>query len=460
MREIGRMAWGMVALAMVVATWRSASAAPIGEALAARLAAGPTGAPLRVLVRLRSEQAPPLDEALPRATRRGERLARLREAHAARAARVAAIVGARPGQARVVRDLWIGNALEIEASAEVVQDLAAAPEVEQLELVRIAATIVPIEDGPEPDDVPPAVYGVRRIRAPQVWALGTRGQGAVVAVIDTGVRATHPDLRGRWRSRHGWLDAVEGSRTPVDANGHGTHVTGTIVGGNVAGPNFIGVAPRAQFIACRAFDASGYALDADLLECMQWVADPDGNPATDDAPDAVNNSWGLLNDLCDTAFDRAAAVWRDLDIVGVFGSGNQGIPVNPANGRTVLAVGAIDRNDQVPWWSGHGISRCGGIYPDLVAPGVKVRSAWPGGTRKNLRGTSMAAPHVAGTVALMRSRRPQTTAAEIANILRTAAVDLGEPGPDYVYGYGLVDAYRSVLCLDRGSFSGCHAQCP
>lgn len=457
-----RIVWAAaLAWVSVAGVPRPAAAAPIGEALAARLAASPAGATVRVLVQLRREPpAPAEDGGQPRATRRHHALSALRAAHATRSTGVAALLAARAGRARLLRQLWIAGALEVEATAEVVEQLAAVPEVEHLDLVRLAAIIVPVDDGPEPDDVAPAVYGVRRIRAPQVWALGTRGEGAVVAVIDTGFRPNHPDLHGRWRATGGWLDALGVLPAPDDENGHGTHVTGTIVGRNAAGSNFIGVAPGAQVIACRAFGPDGRALDADLLQCMQWVADPDGNPWTDDAPDAVNNSWGIDADACGTVFDRAAASWRALDIVGVFAAGNAGVPSNPANGPAVLSVGAVDRADLVPWWSGHGNSRCGGVYPDLVAPGVRVRSAWPGGTRKNLRGTSMAAPHVSGTIALMRSRRSALTAAEIENVLKASAVDLGVPGPDSVYGHGLVDAFRAVLCLERGSVSGCHAQCP
>lgn len=457
----GSLLWGMLGVLLVsVAPSRAFAEATVGEGLARRLADLPRGATVRVLVRLAADEAPYVEESAPRAARRQAVLTRLRRTFAVRASRVAATLGDDSRVARPLREFWLAGALEVEATADAVARLVAAPEVEHVDVVRVAATIVPVDGGPEPDDVLPAVYGVRRIRAPQVWALGTRGKGAVAAVIDTGVRHNHPDLKGRWRSRSGWLDPIERTRTPRDDHGHGTHVTGTIVGRNVAGANYIGVAPDAQFIACRPFDIHGEALDVDLLECMQWVADPDGNPSTDDAPDVVNNSWGLQEDVCDTLFDRVAARWADLGIVAVFAAGNEGVPVNPANGRTALAVGAVDRNDQVPWWSGHGTTRCGGIYPDLVAPGVKVRSAGPGGGRKNLSGTSSAAPHVSGTVALMRSRRPQVTAKEIANILTNTAVDLGMQGPDHVYGYGLVDAYRAVLCLDRGSFSGCHAQCP
>lgn len=456
---------------ILVAAWLAcagaAGAGEVGPALAERLAAAPPDDMLRVVVRLERPVPPVPVEAeahdgAGRAARRAHALSALRDDHARRRKGVTAVVeaAAAVGRSRLVRDLWIGAAVEVEATPDVVGALAGDPDVERVEMAELAAVVTPIEDGAELDDTPPAVYGVRRVRAPQAWSI-TRGTGAVVAVIDTGFRRSHGDLQGRWRSANGWLDALGVYGAPDDENGHGTHVTGTIVGRNVVGANTIGVAPAAQVIACRAFDASGRALDADLLQCMQWVADPDGNPWTDDAPDVVNASWGFSGDWCGTVFDYAMSVWRSLGIVAVVASGNDGAPHNPANGPAAIAVGAVDRNDAVPWWSGHGPSRCGGdLYPDLVAPGVRVRSAWPGGVRKNLKGTSMAAPHVSGTVALLRSRRPGLGVAEIENILRATAVDLGPAGPDSVYGYGLVDAYRAVLCLDHGSFSGCHAQCP
>jgi bacillopeptidase F len=175
----------------------------------------------------------------------------------------------------------------------------------------------------------------------------------------------------------------------------------------------------------------------------------------------VNNSWSTDSAGCDRTFHFAVRAWRALDIVPVFAAGNSAVAVSPANYPESLAVGAVDRSNEVAYFSGRGPSSCDGrLYPDVVAPGTQVRSAWPGGTRKNLAGTSMATPHVTGTVALIRSQKPTMTAAAIINVLRATAVELGPRGPDNFYGHGLVDAFRAFNCLQYGTASGCVAACP
>jgi bacillopeptidase F len=250
--------------------------------------------------------------------------------------------------------------------------------------------------------------------------------------------------------------------TRYDDNGHGTHVTGTAVGHAGVNPNVIGVAPGATYIACKAFAADGFGDIRSILGCLQFMADPDANPLTDDLPDVVNGSWGGDVD-CDPTFVQAVQALRVLDVVTVFAAGNKGVPAVPAAYPGAIAVGAVDRSNVVTPYSGRGPTSCrapGAIYPDVVAPGTKVRSAWPGGTRKTLQGTSMAAPHVSGVVALIRSWNPTLSAAAVVNVVRAAAADLGPAGPDAAYGYGLVDAFRAVNCVRYGTASGCGAQCP
>jgi serine protease AprX len=210
-------------------------------------------------------------------------------------------------------------------------------------------------------------------------------------------------------------------------------------------------------------DASGSGFLDWGVRCMEWMADPDLNPATDDLPDAVNMSWSVpaFAGTCNSFFRIAAQGLAQLDVVPIAAAGNDALPEIPAAYPEVIAVGAVNRDNQVTSWSGRGPSPCdGATYPLLVAPGTKVRSAWPGGVRRNLRGTSMASPHVAGTVALLRSHKPNLSAAAIMHILKATAVDLGPTGPENSYGFGMVDAYRAFLCLDHGTYSGCGAQCP
>lgn len=440
----------------------TAAAGEITPELAGRLASAGTGELIPVLVRLHevSPTAAPA-ERLPRAERRRQVLERLRQQQGARAPIRALDDAQARGAARDVERYWLVNALTARATPDAIRTLADDPSVEAI-APQLSATILPLVDVDELDATPQAVNGVVRVRAPQVWALGDRGVGAVVGIIDTGVVANHKDLSGRWRGGAGWRDVVNLRTTRYDDNGHGTHVTGTAVGHAGVNANVIGVAPAATYIACKAFAADGYGTVATILGCLQFMADPDGNPLTDDLPDVVNGSWGGEVD-CDPIFAQAVRALRLLDVVTVFAAGNAGVPATPASYRDAIAVGAVDRSNVVTGYSGRGPSMCrppGAIYPDVVAPGTRVRSAWPGGRRKTLQGTSMAAPHVSGVVALLRSWNPQLPAAAIGNVVRAAAADLGPAGPDDAYGYGLVDAFRAINCLRSGTVSGCGATCP
>ncbi len=459
----GSRTWIGAALGLALMA-RTASAG-MSAGLEERLAATPPDTQVEVFVRYATQAVDQLpQDQLSVRERRLEVATFLRARHEeARKDVVARIAQAEEaGRASHVEHLWLVNASVLRATAEVLRDIARDPAVAEVRLPQLAVVISPQIDPADDDSLLPAVNGIRRVRAPQVWDLGDTGAGAVVAIIDTGVKANHRDLLGRWRGGgNSWRDTVGASSAPIDPNGHGTHVTGTILGGNVVGPNYIGVAYGAKYIACRAFDKDGVGLDTRIFSCLNWVADPDGNPWTDDVPDAVNGSWGVSAVRCDETFLGAVRALRALEIVPVFAAGNDRIASMPAAFPDSVAVGAVDRNNTVTESSGRGPSPCGGRpYPDLVAPGTQVRSAWKDGGRIALRGTSMATPHVTGTVALLRSHRPQLHAAEIEHILNATALDLGPPGPEETYGFGLVDAFRAFTCLDHGTYSGCGARCP
>src|SRR5699024_4199488 len=154
------------------------------------------------------------------------------------------------------------------------------------------------------------------------WALGIDGTGTVVASLDTGVQWDHPALKEQYRGydsetgevehEYSFYDATyDGYDTPADDNGHGTHVTGTMVGHEEDGSNPIGVAPGAKWIAAKVVDADGNAKDADLLDAAEWIMAPGGR--TDMAPDVVNNSWGGGPGLDEWYRDTVKA-WRDAEI--------------------------------------------------------------------------------------------------------------------------------------------------
>ena len=387
----------------------------------------------------------------------------------------------RRGHLTAVRPFWIFDGLAVYgARPDVIRALAARPDVA---LIRLDHRRRWIETPPEPlfrtsggplwsasarisarttTTTTQVAWGVERIHADRVWAsLGISGTGVVVANIDTGVDWTHPALQTNYRGydpkgfhQHAgnWFDATgAGALYPVDSYGHGTHTMGTL-----AGRGGIGVAPDARWIAARAFDYSGSAMDSWLHAAFEWVLAPAGDPAL--APDVVNNSWG--NDISGlTTFQADLDALRAAGILAVFSAGNNG-PTrgsvgSPASLPGAFAVGASDEDDEVAYFSARGPSPWGEVRPHVVAPGVHVNSALPGGAYANMNGTSMAAPHVAGTAALMLSAHPGLDITQTISVLTRTAVPITLPVPNNDSGYGRIDAYAAVaLAADAGQIAG------
>lgn len=304
-------------------------------------------------------------------------------------------------------------------------------------------------------------WNVEAVRAPELWSLGYDGTGIVIATLDSGVDAYHPDIGPQYRGgANSWFDAYGQHATPYDASGHGTWTLGLLVGGD-AGGSVIGVAPGARWIAAKVFDDAGQATLSGIHAGFQWLLDPDGDPGTDDAPDVVNNSWYLQGsvDQCLSEFSADIAAFKAAEIAVVFAAGNTGPDANssvsPANDPRSLAAGAVDQYGFVAGFSARGASACdGGIFPQLAAPGVLVRTADRtfGGLFPDayisVTGTSFAAPHVAGGIALLKGAFPGASVSLLESALKASAVDLGEPGPDNDSGAGLLDtiaAYEWML---------------
>ena len=296
------------------------------------------------------------------------------------------------------------------------------------------------------------------MHAPDVWGeYGVRGAGVVVGVMDSGADGDHPALAGSWRGRDGdvatsWFAATgEPYPTPDDGNGHGTHVTGSIVG---APPGeVIGVAPGAQWIAAKIFRDSGSTTDSIIHSAFEWMLAPGGEPAA--APDVVNNSWGST-DTYRTEFLTDVEAWRAAGIVPVFAAGNSGPGAetigSPASFPESIAVGNVDINDVINPTSSRGPVTWDGdryLKPQISAPGTDVYSAWPeqlGGGYETLSGTSMASPHVTGVTALLLAADPSLTIDEIEDLLRGTARTAQHMGtlPNDNYGEGIVDAFAAV----------------
>jgi subtilisin family serine protease len=349
-----------------------------------------------------------------------------------------AVLAAR-GMVEDVTSFWIFNGLSVTASPVVIAELGTRSDVAIVDLeseVGLATT--------EPN--------LTQVGAQSLWASGLDGTGMVVAALDTGVDVTHPDLQASWRGgTNSWFDPYNGTTSPNDPNGHGTGTMSIMVGG-AAGGTSIGVAPGAKWIAAKIFNNSGGATSIAIHSAFQWLLDPDSNPATDDAPDVVNNSWTMVNPGCDLAYQNDINALRTAGILPVFAAGNSGTggSLSPGNNPGAFSVGAVDGNDTVLASSSRGPSACTGdtVYPDLVAPGSSIRVARPGNTYMARTGTSMAAPHVTAGLALLLQARPGLGIAQQEAALVGGAVDLGQPGLDLDSGFGRLDLVASLAAVD------------
>lgn len=405
-------------------------------------------AQITVIVTLREQATPVIAAGVCRAEARQRMIAERQRVAAATQAIFTPLLQRRMAQNAVSKIIpfWIFNGFSITATPDVIFELSSHPSV--LSITPNTVKLSLAQTNPPEDNI-------SAINAPALWSLGWRGQGAVVASLDTGVDRSHPDLNSRFRGgANSWFDPYGQHPAPYDANGHGTWTMGVMVGGD-AGGAAIGVAPDARWIAARVFNDRNESTATAIHQAFQWLLDPDGNPSTDDAPDVVNSSWTLANPGCDLTFELDLQALRTAGILPIFAAGNYG-PVtgssrSPANNPSAFAVGAVSDNDQLAAVSGRGPSACSGgqaHYPDLVAPGVGIRTSDNGGGYvDNASGTSLAAPHIAGGLALLLGAFPNLSVAQQEAALRNSAVDLGAPGADNDFGAGRLDLLAAYQWL-------------
>ena len=340
------------------------------------------------------------------------------------------------------RSFWLVNALSTSVDASELASLRNDPRVASIALdpqITVAGTA---------EAAGQESWGVGAVNAPDVWSrYGLTGTGMRVGSIDTGVDATNPELAG---AIAGWKDFVGGQAAPYDDNGHGTHTIGTMVARNITGAK-VGIAPGATVIVAKAMGADGSASGSTLLAAAQWMTDPDGDPATADYPTVINNSWtaaGANNEW----FRPMVQTWVAMGIVPVFGAGNTANTIgNPASYPESIAVGmseqsgAISTNSSrglINWTAPDGTSTQIG-KPDLTAPGVFISSTVGSGYGL-YSGSSMAAPHVAAAIALIRQARPDLTVDGVRELLRSSATDRGATGFDLDYGAGALDIAAAI----------------
>ncbi|MGK5742996.1 S8 family serine peptidase [Micromonospora sp. URMC 103] len=329
-------------------------------------------------------------------------------------------------------------------------------------------------------DVDSVEWGVHAIGADRVWAdYHTRGEGIVVASIDSGVQYDHPALVKSYRGNMGeagfshdynWYDPSQvcgsPSLAPCDNNEHGTHTMGTMVGDGGPG-NRIGVAPGARWIAAKGCEERGCS-DFALLSSAQWMLAPTDlsgqHPRPDLRPDIVNNSWGTDNGpTSDPWFSDVVAAWRASGIFPMFANGNAGqsgcdTSGTPGDYETTYSAGAFDVDGRIGYFSSRGPGANGVTKPNIAAPGVDVRSSIPGSGYGALSGTSMATPHVSGAIALLWSAAPNLVGDIPATtaLLDQVAVDVndtscgGTPANNNVWGQGKLDIYAAIGQAPRG----------
>ena len=345
-------------------------------------------------------------------------------------------------QVRSITSLWIDNAIALSASRQIIFDLAQRSDVARIQLDE--TFLMPDRAAAQTAIAPNLIS----IGAPAVWQRGITGQGVVVAVLDSGVDVTNADLNARWRGgSNSWFDPYGEHASPADLSGHGTQVLGAILGGNDAGVP-IGVAPGAQWIAAKIFNDRGRATQSAIHRALQWVLDPDGDPATPDAPQVVNNSWSSANPGCNSDFTADLQALRAAGILPIFAAGTN-VPIGPADTPDAFAVGALDNDTTLLSDSAHGPSNClnaNEVYPQIVAPGAHIHTTDRYGMYADVSGTSIAAAQVSGALALLLSVKPGLSAADQAALLTGTAVDLGKPGPDNAFGYGRLDV---AALIDR-----------
>ena len=275
--------------------------------------------------------------------------------------------------------------------------------------------------------------GLRIIYAPQAWRYSTGG-GVRVAVVDTGITPRHPDLRV-----YGGASFVPGVRSWHDDHYHGTHVAGTIAA-TANGRGLIGVAPRARVYAVKVLNRRGSGQTSWILNGLAWCMRARMH--------VINLSLGggarTHNPrVYSQAYEIAGRRLRRRGILPVAAAGNSGATRapyvgNPARCPSFMAVSAIDCKRRRSSFSSYG------PQVEICAPGSKVWSTVPTRGYRQLSGTSMACPHVAGVAALVKRRHPTWSGDRIRVHLWRTALDLGRPGRDWFFGYGQVNAFRAV----------------
>ncbi len=283
------------------------------------------------------------------------------------------------------------------------------------------------------------------------------GDGVVVAVIDTGIDASHVDLDGG--KVIAWKDYVNNKTTPYDDNGHGSHCASIIAGTGEGNSSYKGVAPGASLIGLKVLDAEGSGTMSNVTAAIDWAVTNKNtyniriislSLGTDGSSDGTDSTSVAINN----AFNAG--------IIPVVAAGNAGPGKatigSPGAATKALTVGAFADTGEKGFFlanfSSRGLTADGRVKPDIAAPGYQITAVQANSTNKYIAysGTSMATPFTSGTAALILDANPSLTAAQVISIITSTAQDWGPAGQDLDYGFGRLDGYAAVK--KAGSFTG------
>lgn len=376
---------------------------------------------------------------------------------------------------------WITNAILVhDGTLDLAEQLAESNEVLEIRETATYPQEQPVEQTENTHGLNAIEWGVEAINADDVWEqLGVTGEGITVANIDSGVDGDHPALIDSYRGHnedgsfsndYNFFDVAGAcGDVPCDTDNHGSHTMGTIVGSD-GGDNQIGVAPGADWIAANGCSTCA---DADLIASGEWVLAPTdsagGNPDPTVRPHVVNNSWGSRLPSNDPFMEDVIAAWEAAGIFGTWSNGNSGPSCetsgSPGSRTLTYSAGAFGENGDIASFSARGPGQDGTVKPNIAAPGVDVRSALADGSYGTASGTSMAAPHLAGAIALLWSAAPSLVGdiAATQELLDGTAIDTddttcgGTTEDNNVWGEGKLDALALVLAApigDAGTLAG------
>jgi len=367
-----------------------------------------------------------------------------------------------------IKDFWIINAISAYADIEVIKQISLRGDISYIEIDNPLIFEESESDAVITESINGVETGLKAIKADVLWKLGITGVGTVVMNVDSGVDGNHPAFNYKWMGNtvpwyHAWFDAG-GTSFPTYCTNHGSHTMGIMCGLGISSGDTVGVSFGSKWIAARRSCSGNYTNFG--ISAFQWGMDPDSNSTTRDEASVINCSWNSSDPTGNECTGTFKATLLTLEAAGVpvvWSSGNSGsgdsTVTSPKNINSnivnAFTVGAVDGNSPtypIASFSSRGPSLCGGtgsllIKPEVSAPGVNVRSSLLTPSYGTMSGTSMAAPHVAGAVALLRSFAPVITGKMALLALYYSATDLGTAGEDNSYGMGMINVYEAMRLL-------------